>query len=383
MSPRVSVCIPSYNYATYLPIALDSILAQTYADYEIIVVDDGSPDDSQAIAESYSGRYPGKVRVFTHPGRANRGVSATCNLAIEKSQGEYFAWLGSDDVWYPGKLARQVDELDRYPHVGMTYSYADVIDTRGVKTGEVTGRDITRDVLPMLVASNFIPHLTAFHRRSCLENSGYYDEALQYSDWEMWLKMANFYSISFINQSLAMYRVHGGNMYTGSTVETQTLHYLAVIDKIMSTSYEAPLGSSRIQALLSFRKAQLLFRLNQPALAEKYLRQCFIIDPSLAVQGGYLAQWLSLFNDDAHFGLLAASCFPDGNGSKFEAAQMKNAASFYRSQDLAKARDYALRSIRMDFHNARKRELVGTIIQASTSPRFYNLLRAISKRSNV
>jgi len=113
MAPRVSVCIPSYNYAAYLPEAIESILAQTYLDFEIIVVDDASKDNSQAVAEDYARRYPNKVRIFTHPGRVNKGVSATCNLAIEKSRGEYLAWLGSDDVWYPEKLARQVDELDR------------------------------------------------------------------------------------------------------------------------------------------------------------------------------------------------------------------------------------------------------------------------------
>ena len=221
MTPRVSVCIPSYNYASYLPETLDSILAQTYPDYEIIVVDDASKDDSQAVAEGYAGRYPNKVRVFTHPGRVNKGISATCNLAIEQARGEYLAWLGSDDAWYPEKLARQVDELDLNPGVGLTYSYADIVDSKGEKTGEKMGRDMTHDLLPMLVAGNFVPHLTAFHRRACLEKTGYYDETLQYSDWEMWLKMANYFRFSFIDQPLAMYRVHGVNMFTGSTMKLE------------------------------------------------------------------------------------------------------------------------------------------------------------------
>jgi glycosyltransferase involved in cell wall biosynthesis len=381
MTPRVSVCIPSYNYAVYLPETLDSILAQTYPDFEIIVVDDASTDESQLVAEGYAERYPDKVRVFTHPGRVNKGISATCNLAIEKSRGEYLAWLGSDDTWYPEKLADQVDELDRNPGIGMTYSYADIIDSKGAKTGEVMGRDTTQDLLPMLVAGNFIPHLTAFHRRACLWKTGIYDETLQYSDWEMWLKMANFYSFSFITRSLAMYRVHGVNMYTGSTHETQILHNLAVVDKFMRTSFDGLLSSPRIQALLKFRMADLQFHLGQPVQAEKYLRQSFIIDPDLAIQDQYLAQWLSLFNDDPQFGLFAASCFPNGRRLQFEASQLERAASFYRSRDLPKARDYALRSIRMDLRNATKRVMIGTIIQASSPPHLYKFLRSLHKGS--
>jgi len=381
MAPRVSVCIPSYNYASYLPETLDSILAQTYPDYEIIVVDDSSKDDSQAIADGYAGRFPNKVKVFTHQERVNKGISATCNLAIEKSNGEYLAWLGSDDAWYPDKLALQVDELDNHPGIGMTYSYADIIDSKGVKTGELMGRDMTHDLLPMLVAANYVPHLTVLHRRSCLGKTGHYDETLQYSDWEMWLKMANFFSFSFIDQPLAKYRVHGVNMFTGSTNETQTRHNLAVIDKFMRMPFDGPLASPRILALLAFRMAYLQFKLNQPNQAEKYLSNCFIIDPDLAFQGDYLAQWLSLFNDDPQFGLLAANCFPQSRRSQFEVVQMEKAAYYYRRCDLPRARDYALRSIRMDIRNARKRELIGTILQASTSPRIYKFLRSLRMRS--
>ncbi len=381
MTPRVSVCIPSYNYAIYLPETLDSILAQTFQDYEIVLVDDASKDDSQAIAEGYARRYPDKVRVFTHPGRINRGISATCNLAIEKSRGEYLAWLGSDDTWYPDKLACQVDELDRHPAAGLTYSYADVVDSKGMKTGEVMGRDMTQDLLPMLVAGNFVPHLTAIHRRACLAKTGFYDETLQYSDWDMWLKMANFFPIRFIDQPLAMYRVHGVNMFTGSTNETQTRHNLAVIEKFVPTPFAGPLADPRVQALLTFRMAHLKFNLGQNRQAEVHLQNCFSIDPVLASLGRYLAQWLDLFSNDPAFGLFAASYFPDGHRARFEVAQLEKAAYFYRSRDLPKARDYALRSIRMDLRNANKRELIGIILQASTSPRFYKLLQWLTGRS--
>ncbi len=377
MTPRVSVCIPSYNYAGYLSETLDSILAQTFSDYEIIVVDDASTDDSQAIAESYAGKYPNTVRVFTHAGRVNKGISATCNLAIEQARGEYLAWLGADDSWYPDKLACQVSELDLNPEVGLTYCYADIVDSKGEKTGERMGRDMTHNLLPMLVAGNFVPHLTAFHRRACLEKTGYYDETLQYSDWEMWLKMGNFFRFSFIDHPLAKYRVHGVNMFTGSTTDTQTRHNIEVTEKFIHTPFEGPLGSSRIQALLALRLAHLRFDLGQTDQADEYLQKCFIIDPSLADQWVYLTEWLDLLTDKPEFRLFAASRFPQVWRSQFEGAQLEKAACYYRNHDLQKARNFAFKSIRKDLRNAGKRELVGTILQASTSPKIYKFLRSL------
>src|SRR5512136_490019 len=104
----VSVCITSYNHARYLPQTIDSVLAQTWQNLEIIIVDDGSADNSHELLLDYQQQHPDKIRYYWHAGHANRGISASCNLALEKAQGEYFAWLGSDDYWLPHKLARQL-----------------------------------------------------------------------------------------------------------------------------------------------------------------------------------------------------------------------------------------------------------------------------------
>jgi hypothetical protein len=199
----------------------------------------------------------------------------------------------------------------------------------------------------------------------------------------MWLKMANFFTFSFIDQPLAAYRVHGVNMYTASSNETQTRHSLAVIEKFIPAPFEGSFTIARSQALLLFRCAHLHYRLGQFKQADSYIKKSFTTDPILAGQGQYLAQWLSLFNDDPAFGLFAASYFPRGNRSQFEMPQLEKAAYFYRYRDLPRARDYALKTIRMDLRNARKRELVGIILQASTSPRLYKLLRSLLVRSTV
>src|SRR6476660_5130840 len=124
-TPRVSVCIPSYNHAPYLAEAIDSVLAQTYRDFEIVLVDDGSTDDSLEIAQGYAARFPDVVRVLTHANHANLGISETVNLAYQESRGEFWSGLPSDDMLYPDKLERQVAFLDAHPNIGWLYSHAE------------------------------------------------------------------------------------------------------------------------------------------------------------------------------------------------------------------------------------------------------------------
>jgi glycosyltransferase involved in cell wall biosynthesis len=117
--PRVSVITIVFNGEAYLAEAIESVIDQTFDDWEFLLVDDGSTDGSTTIAKKYVTRYPGKFRYFEHPGHANRGMSATRNLGISNARGEYIAFIDADDVWMPSKLADQVAILDADPNVGM------------------------------------------------------------------------------------------------------------------------------------------------------------------------------------------------------------------------------------------------------------------------
>lgn len=118
-SPTVSVVLIFYNDERFLAEAVDSVLGQTYQDFELILADDGSTDGSTTIARSYTETHPERVRYVEHPGHANRGISATRNLGIAASGGEYVAFLDSDDVWEAEKLAEQVAILEENPKVGL------------------------------------------------------------------------------------------------------------------------------------------------------------------------------------------------------------------------------------------------------------------------
>lgn len=117
--PRVSVITICFNGEAFLVEAIESVIGQTFDDWEFLLVDDGSTDASTTIAKDYAARYPGKIQYFEHPGHVNRGMSATRNLGISHARGEYLAFIDADDIWLPSKLADQVALLDTHVDVGM------------------------------------------------------------------------------------------------------------------------------------------------------------------------------------------------------------------------------------------------------------------------
>jgi len=122
--PRVSVVMPFLNAQQFIQEAIDSVRAQTYSSWELLLVDDGSSDGSTEIALRYAGQYPRQIRYLVHDGHENRGISASLNRGIHHAAGEYIALLDADDVWLPQKLEQQVVILDSYPEVGMLYGAA-------------------------------------------------------------------------------------------------------------------------------------------------------------------------------------------------------------------------------------------------------------------
>lgn len=120
-APTVSVVLIFFDDERFLADAVDSVLAQSFTDWELILVDDGSADGSTAIAKRYASADPERISYVDHPGHANRGISATRNLGIGRARGRYIAFLDSDDVWEPCKLAEQTTLLRAHPEVGLLF----------------------------------------------------------------------------------------------------------------------------------------------------------------------------------------------------------------------------------------------------------------------
>lgn len=115
----VSISIPFYNCRRFLEEAIESVLAQTWQNWELFLVDDGSTDGGTEKAREYAARFPERIRYLEHPGHANRGLPCTRNLGGSASRGEYLAFLDSDDVWLPDKLAQQVSVMEAHPEAGL------------------------------------------------------------------------------------------------------------------------------------------------------------------------------------------------------------------------------------------------------------------------
>jgi glycosyltransferase involved in cell wall biosynthesis len=118
-SPRVSVITIFLNGENFLAEAIESVIAQSFNAWELLLVDDGSRTAATTIAKSYAARHPTKIRYLEHPGHINRGMSVSRNLGIHHARGEYIAFIDADDVWLPCKLAEQVAILEKYPSVGL------------------------------------------------------------------------------------------------------------------------------------------------------------------------------------------------------------------------------------------------------------------------
>jgi GT2 family glycosyltransferase len=193
---HVSVIIPTYNRAAVLGRALDSVLAQTYQDVEIFVVDDGSTDQTAELLHTYVPR----VTVLT---QANSGISRARNRGIHASSGEYVAFLDSDDAWLPRKLERQIDILTHQPDIPVCHT-EEIWIRRGVRVNPMqkhhkSGGYIFPACLPFCVISPS----AALIRRALFEMVGYFDERLPVcEDYDLWLRIAKTYPVAFIAEPL-------------------------------------------------------------------------------------------------------------------------------------------------------------------------------------
>jgi glycosyltransferase involved in cell wall biosynthesis len=214
-APTVSVVVPTYNRAGLLPRALDSALAQTFGDLEVLVVDDGSTDATAALVNGYAAR-DGRVRYLRQP--ENAGVSAARNRGLREARGALVAFLDSDDEWLPYKLARQVDLFRRSPEaVGLVYGGVENVGPGGERTVHTPrhGGDLYRALLERNVI-----HGTSgvVLRRSAAARAGPFDEGIPaIEDWEYWIRVARHAEAAYVPEPLIRY-------YEPDDIERKTLN---------------------------------------------------------------------------------------------------------------------------------------------------------------
>lgn len=196
----ISVVMPAYNSARTLKRAVDSVFSQGRFDLELIVVDDGSSDETPAILESYGP----KVRALA---QENQGVSAARNAAISAAQGEFVAFLDADDEWLPGKLERQLRAFEEHPQAGLVATGACIVDPAGNVLDAAT-LDARGRLLERMLFANLVVTSSVLVRRACLQGlpALFRVELTSFAeDWELWIRLAARHEFVILPERLVRY----------------------------------------------------------------------------------------------------------------------------------------------------------------------------------
>jgi len=243
--PSVSVVVATYNQAHWLGEAIASVREQTYADWELVVADDGSTDDTATVVASFA-----DTRVHHLPAaRAER--AAARNRGIAAATGEVVAFLDADDTWRPEKLARQMTALAAAPEAAACYAVARFVDGAGRPLPvRKPVRALSGLLFPRLVRGNFIILASMVVRRRCLDAVGGFDATLPVygcEDWDLWLRLARRDAIVAVDDELVHYRQHDGN----TRPEQVMASGLAVLDRLYAdpgVEREAGIGRAAARA---------------------------------------------------------------------------------------------------------------------------------------
>lgn len=241
-NPLISVIIPTYNQALYLGKTLDSVLSQLYFPFEIIVVDDGSTDQTKQILKSYSQAHSSIHWVS----QSNQGPSCARNHAVALSQGNYLALLDADDLMDSQRLALQYQALQENPSKAGVYTALTLIDSKGKKIKEIHSQPyLPQDLKALMLFRNVIPaHSTLLLKKECFSNN-LYDETYRHAeDYEFMLRLVEHHELLYLDLPLTCYRRHENNLSNNLTAhQSATLTLLQryssqeIEDRIEKTSF--------------------------------------------------------------------------------------------------------------------------------------------------
>lgn len=278
--PKVSVCIPVYNGSDYIAESINSVLTQTYDDFQLIVCDNCSTDNTQEIVRSFQDPRLKYVR-----NAKNLGLVGNVNRTLELASGEYVNILHHDDIMLPDNLERKVNLLDKHPNVGFVHSNILLIDDTGrVIANDIwykgsrqdyikNGRDVFEKYLAFLHfgASIFIGSVLA--RKNCYEHLGDFSPELPHcNDSEMWMRMLLFYDVACIGTPLVKYRVHqisaSSQWGNYSSLSYLKEHYLAAMMILNKYNHHIP-ESNTLKRQVGYSFAERAVKLAKSALVSQ------------------------------------------------------------------------------------------------------------------
>jgi glycosyltransferase involved in cell wall biosynthesis len=379
-SPLVSVIIPAYNQGHYLGKAIQSVLDQTYPSFEVLVVDDGSTDDTAVVTRQFA---DARVRYIY---KDNGGLSSARNTGVRNSSGEFLTYLDSDDLFLPTKLSLLVEALQARPEAGFAAGQSIPIDENEQPISTIFDTPIPEDTR-RLVLGNPLHVGSVMVRRDWQARAGEFDESLRsYEDWDMWLRLARLgCPMIYVPEPVSLYRFHTAQMTRiGQQMTTATF---AVLDKLYS---DPELPSEWLELKdLAYSNANLR------AMAQAYLGEDFRLGQQYLCAAVGLNPDLMENNADALAKRLFALAFSPKNQNpvqfletiygnlpdEFEAlssrsakdlsrAAVDNAFEAYARKDYVAARNAARRALFYEPGWLKNRGLTAVLIKAYTRPFF-------------
>lgn len=250
--PEVFVLVPSYNHASFVERCLKSIIKQTVQPTKLLVIDDGSRDESVEVIEKILAECPFSTELIARP---NRGLSATLNQGFELSTGRYFAYLGSDDVWLPEFLERRTELLEANPKAIMAYGNAFLIDENDLileSSADWSGYKLN-DTRKMLLFGIAPVSSTVFYRRTALEKVRW-NEGSRLEDYELYLKLSTIGEFAFDSRIDAAWRQHSYNV--SGDMPLMLAEVLAALERNRTALQLSSADLEQVQKAVCFRYAE-------------------------------------------------------------------------------------------------------------------------------
>lgn len=233
MMANVSVIIPTYNRAQLLNNSVNSVLSQTHCDFELLIIDDCSTDNTSEVLEGIKDE---RVRVIKNP--SNRGIAAVRNIGIMNSRGRYIAFLDDDDEWLPDKLEKQLNMIENSPAgLGCVYTGCMIIDMETNDVYQTSIPQYRNNVLTQLLMKNFITTSTTMIKKTCFDKAGLFDEEIPYGeDYDMWIRIAGDFEFDYIKEPLVKYRIHKNSISTNNAVLIKGLEMILAKHEVLFSS---------------------------------------------------------------------------------------------------------------------------------------------------
>lgn len=295
-NPKVSIIVPAYNAGRFLLEALESAFAQTYQNTEIIVVNDGSTDDTEELLRPWYGRIIYLVQ-------ENKGLPSALNVGLQRARGDYIAILDADDIWERDKIAAQIALMEAYPDVGLSYTnFLPFGDPVAFRTGFdenngalrrycstavasdvylITSSCLFRD---LLVEQGFPKPSSTMIRKICFERVGTFNERLTFcQDTEMTLRMSKYFQFAYIDRCLLKRRIHAGSLASMQTQRYYALEHIEMfrtLDSFVSLTHEEKVQCRRVLASYHAAAGYIEFSERRMALSRRHFLSSLKLNPT-------------------------------------------------------------------------------------------------------